>query len=60
MNTMFLKLMIKVQNLLNNEEGQDLIEYGLLAGIVALVAISSLQGIGSKISSVFASIDTAL
>jgi pilus assembly protein Flp/PilA len=35
------------------EEGQDLIEYGLLLVLVALLAIASLKVIGSAVSDIF-------
>jgi hypothetical protein len=38
MNTILLKLYVKFQDLKNREEGQDLIEYALLAGLIALGA----------------------
>lgn len=31
------------------EEGQDLIEYGLLAALVALVAVATITAIGDKL-----------
>jgi pilus assembly protein Flp/PilA len=48
---------MKMKNLLmrlwKEEEGQDLIEYGLLLLLVALVALTSLPTIGSAISDIF-------
>jgi Flp pilus assembly pilin Flp len=42
MNTMLLKLYVKFQDLKNREEGQDLIEYALLAGLIALGATAGI------------------
>jgi Flp pilus assembly pilin Flp len=36
-----------------DEAGQDLVEYGLLLTLVALVAVVSMQKIGSTIANVF-------
>ena len=42
------------------EEGQDLVEYGLLLFLVALAAIASMKGLASGISTVFSSAATSL
>jgi pilus assembly protein Flp/PilA len=39
-----------VQRLFRDEEGQDLIEYALLATFVALVAIAGAQALGSALN----------
>ncbi len=35
------------------EEGQDLMEYGLLMALIAIVAIGAVQSVGNTINSVF-------
>ena len=42
-----------LKNLLNDESGQDLIEYALIAALIALVAITGLNGLASSINSEF-------
>ncbi len=46
-----------MKNLFNRfvreEEGQDLIEYALLVGLVALVAVSAVTEVGKTIRDVF-------
>jgi pilus assembly protein Flp/PilA len=42
-----------VKRLWREEEGQDLTEYALLMVLIALVAIASIQTIGTTISNVF-------
>jgi pilus assembly protein Flp/PilA len=49
-----------LKNLLNDESGQDLIEYALIAALIALVAITGLQGLASKINSEFTVIGGSL
>ena len=48
---------ITVKNLLKRlwkeEEGQDVVEYGLLLVLLALAAIASMKTIGSAISNIF-------
>ena len=38
---------------LDNESGQDLLEYALLASLIALVAFGTLQQVGNTINTVF-------
>jgi len=38
---------------LRRDEGQDLIEYGLLAGLIAIVAIAAVTAVGTTINTVF-------
>jgi Flp pilus assembly pilin Flp len=35
------------------EEGQDLMEYGLLMALIAIVALGAVQSVGNTINSVF-------
>lgn len=42
--------------LMQEESGQDLIEYALIAALIALVAIAGLNGLASSINSEFNSI----
>jgi pilus assembly protein Flp/PilA len=46
--------------LAREESGQDLVEYALVAGVIALVAISSMKGMAGKISAAFGTIATNL
>ena len=49
-----------LNNLLKDESGQDLIEYALVASVIALGAVSTLQPLATEIGSVFTSIKTTL
>ena len=42
-----------LRRLCRDERGQDLIEYALLVGLVALVAISAVSQVGTTIRDVF-------
>ena len=44
----------------NEDEGQDLIEYGLLLGIITVGAIAAIQGIGPKVKTYFSNTNTTL
>jgi pilus assembly protein Flp/PilA len=60
MNNLFLALYVKLQTLMNREEGQDLVEYALLVALIALALIGSVQGVASAVSHVFTNISTTL
>jgi len=49
-----------VNNLISDESGQDLIEYALVASLVALGAVASMGKIASSINSAFNSISSSL
>lgn len=54
------KLSIKVQSLLSSDEGQDLIEYALIVGMIAFAAIAGMKGVANGISNAFNNIATKL
>ena len=49
-----------VNRFVNDESGQDLIEYALIAALVALVAITGLNGLASSIKAEYAKIGNDL
>jgi pilus assembly protein Flp/PilA len=59
MNTMLLKLYVKFQDLMNREEGQDLVEYALVVALIALGATASMKVLATAISTEFTTISTA-
>jgi len=48
------------RTLVRDEDGQDMIEYGVLAAFIAVVAIATIRAIGPLIANLFASIPPAL
>ncbi len=60
MNTLFLNALVKMQALMNREEGQDLVEYALLVSLVALAAITGVNSVATAINTVFTNISTSL
>jgi pilus assembly protein Flp/PilA len=46
--------------LVNDERGVTALEYGLIAGLVAVVIVTSVTTLGSKLNGTFASIAAAL
>jgi pilus assembly protein Flp/PilA len=60
MNSLLLNLYAKFQGLKNGEEGQDLVEYGLLVSLIALVCITSINHVASAVSTMFTNISASL
>jgi pilus assembly protein Flp/PilA len=60
MKNNFLMLCVRIQNLLNREEGQDLIEYALVVALVALAATAGMGTLATDINKAFTSIGTTL
>lgn len=60
MNNLFLAMYVKLNNLTKQEEGQDLIEYALVAALIAVVSIAMMSRVGTAINSVFSTISTSL
>jgi pilus assembly protein Flp/PilA len=49
-----------IRRLVRSNEGQDLIEYGLLVGIITVTAIASIVLIGPKVSTYFSDLNAAM
>lgn len=60
MNNLMISMFVKLQNALKNEEGQDLVEYGLVVALVAFGAVAAMKALGTEISTVFSSISSTL
>jgi pilus assembly protein Flp/PilA len=60
MNNLMDNLIAKLQTLLKNEEGQDLVEYGLVVALIAFGAVAAMQALGTEISTVFSQITSVL
>ena len=59
MRDALLKLYIKMQ-ILREEDGQDLVEYALVVGLIALAATASMKTLATTIGSAFTSVGTKL
>ncbi|MGA2671594.1 MAG: Flp family type IVb pilin [Terracidiphilus sp.] len=60
MNTMLLKLYVKFQDLMSREEGQDLVEYALVVGLISIAAVTGLKGVASAVNNVITGITSTL
>ena len=45
---------------IREENGQDLVEYGLLAGLISVVTIAALQLIGPLVNNLYITVQNAL
>jgi pilus assembly protein Flp/PilA len=59
-NNLFLSLYVRLQVLLNREDGQDLVEYALLVALIALAAVTGVKHVASAVNTVFSSTSTTL
>ena len=55
-----LALYLKLRNLFVNEDGQDLIEYALLAGLLALAVVAALTAASGSLNTLWNAIQTQL
>ena len=53
-------LYLKFHQLMAGEEGQDLVEYGLLASLLAVAAIAGIGHVADVVVSLFTNIDTTI
>ncbi|MDR3798752.1 MAG: Flp family type IVb pilin [Terracidiphilus sp.] len=60
MNNLFLSMYVKLQNLMNRDEGQDLVEYALLVCLIALAAITGVNKVAGAVTTVFSNISSSL
>jgi len=47
------QMVATLRRLIRNDEGQDLIEYGLLVALIAFVAVAGVTAVGTTIFNVF-------
>ena len=60
MNSILLNIYVKLQNLMNREEGQDLVEYALLVSLIALAAITGVGKVATAVTTIFTNISSSL
>ncbi len=53
-------LLLRLRGLVDETEGQDMVEYALLAGFVAIAAGALLPGISTSISTIFSRMGSVL
>lgn len=64
MREQVLRVYVKLQGLkdalIENQSGQDLIEYALVVSLIALAATAGMSSVATKISSAFTAVGTKL
>jgi Flp pilus assembly pilin Flp len=51
---------MKFQDLMHGEAGQDLVEYALLASLIALACIGGVKHVATAVNLVFSNVSTSL
>lgn len=49
-----------INKLIRNEDGATAIEYGLIAALIAVAAITAMQGLGTQLSTTFGEVSTEM
>jgi pilus assembly protein Flp/PilA len=57
---MTMELITRMRALVNNDEGQDLLEYALLVALIALVCVGAIALAGTNVNIIFGKIAQAL
>ena len=52
--------MTALRQFVMDDRGVDLIEYALLAGLIGVVAVASLQGIGDSVKKIYGFLNTEI
>jgi pilus assembly protein Flp/PilA len=60
MSISFWNLVYRVRNFLNQEDGQDLVEYALVVALVAFGAVAGERALSSGINNAFSKISATL
>ncbi|MGI4831651.1 MAG: Flp family type IVb pilin [Janthinobacterium lividum] len=51
---------VTLRSFVNDESGQNLIEYALVAGLIGLAAVTAMTGLGTSIKTAFNSVASQL
>ena len=49
-----------IRKLIRDKKGATAIEYGLIAALIAVAAITAMQGIGTSLNTTFTNVSTAM
>jgi pilus assembly protein Flp/PilA len=60
MNTLLLKMYVKLQDLASREDGQDLVEYALVVALIAFGATAGMKALANGLNGAFQGISTTL
>jgi pilus assembly protein Flp/PilA len=54
------KTMSFIRKMIKDKKGATAIEYGLIAALIAVAAITAMQGLGTSLTSTFTNVSTAM
>jgi pilus assembly protein Flp/PilA len=60
MNNLLLGFYIKLNLLISDDDGQDLVEYALVVAIIAFGAVTAMKGLSTEIKTAFMTISSDL
>ena len=52
--------MQRIRKLIRNSKGATAIEYGLIAALIAVAAITAMQGLGTSLTSTFTNVSSSM
>ena len=52
--------MLFIRKLIRNSKGATAIEYGLIAALIAVAAITAMRGLGTSLNTTFTNVSTAM
>jgi pilus assembly protein Flp/PilA len=53
-------MLARIKSFLTNENGATAIEYALIAGGLSVVIVTAVNGLGTKVTSLFTSVSSAM
>jgi pilus assembly protein Flp/PilA len=59
-NKLLFSLFVTLQELMNREEGQDLVEYALVVAVIAFGAVAAMRALSAEIKTAFNTISANL
>jgi pilus assembly protein Flp/PilA len=59
-NDLALRVYIAIQNVLEREEGQDLVEYALIVALIAFAAITGMKSLSTGLNHAFSQVAVTL
>jgi pilus assembly protein Flp/PilA len=60
MNTLLLRTYLSMKQMLEQEDGQDMVEYALIISLISIAAAAALHTLAGKITGVFSTIGADL
>jgi pilus assembly protein Flp/PilA len=53
-------MLITLKSMIRDESGATMVEYGLLVGLIAIVALVAVQALGTHLSTLFSSVASSV